>query len=113
MTAIRFVFASSMFLFVNCSLQGTDSIEGLILDLTVERHVNAKIFERLPNLRLLEIIDAHDIKGNIRNSFHELRCIRWSHCPWTHLPVNFRPQKLVSLDMPFNKFKTLPKGIMV
>ncbi|XP_063946462.1 disease resistance protein RPV1 [Daucus carota subsp. sativus] len=95
------------------NLEGTDTVEGLILiNLSMmERHVSAKIFERFLNLRLLEIIGALDIKGNFENSFHELRCIRWSHCPWTHIPISFRPRKLISLIMPFNKFKTLPKGI--
>ncbi|KAL1822025.1 hypothetical protein ACET3Z_008803 [Daucus carota] len=94
------------------NLEGTDTVEGLILNLSMmERHVSAKIFERFLNLRLLEIFGAHDIKGNFENSFQELRCIRWSHCPWTRIPISFRPQKLVSLNMPFNKFKTLPKGI--
>ncbi|KAL1822027.1 hypothetical protein ACET3Z_008805 [Daucus carota] len=95
------------------NLEGTDTVEGLILiNLSMmERHVSAKIFERFLNLRLLEIIGAIDIKGNFENSFHELRCIRWSHCPWTHIPISFRPRKLISLIMPFNKFKTLPKGI--
>nr|XP_017241670.1 PREDICTED: disease resistance protein TAO1-like [Daucus carota subsp. sativus] len=94
------------------NLEGTDTVEGLILNLSMmERHVSAKIYERFLNLRLLEIIGAHDIKGNFENSFHELRIIRWSHCPWTCIPISFRPQKLVSLNMPFNKFKTLPKGI--
>ncbi|KAL8128304.1 hypothetical protein AgCh_015043 [Apium graveolens] len=96
------------------NLEGTDKIEGLVLDLTpgTQRHVSAKNFERLPNLRLLEIISAHDIGGNFERSFHELRFIRWRHCPWTHLPSSFCPQKLVSLDMTFSKLKTLWKGTM-
>ncbi|XP_074344422.1 disease resistance protein Roq1-like [Apium graveolens] len=95
------------------NLEGTDKIEGLV-DLTpgTQRHVSAKNFERLPNLRLLEIISPHDIGGNFERSFHELRFIRWRHCPWTHLPSSFCPQKLVSLDMTFSKLKTLWKGTM-
>ncbi|KAL1822857.1 hypothetical protein ACET3Z_009635 [Daucus carota] len=94
------------------NLEGADKIEGLILDLTMwtKRHVSAKIFERLPKLRLLEIICAHDIKGNLENSFHELRCIRWHYCPWTQLPSSFHPRNLVSLDMSFSNLKTLWKG---
>lgn len=76
---------------------------------STEKTIPARIFERLPNLRLLEIIGAHDISGNFINLFGELRCIRWTYCPWTHWPSSFRAQKLVSVHMPFNQFKALWK----
>lgn len=91
--------------------QGANKVEGLILDLSMstekEKQLTAKMFERMPQLRLLEIIDATDITGNFKNSFYELRCIRWHYCPWTSFPSSFHPQKLVSLDMSFSKFKIL------
>lgn len=97
------------------SAQGKDNIEGLILDLStsIEIEVSAKIFKKLPSLRLLEIVNASDIKGSFNNSFRELRCFRWINCPWTRLPSSFGPQKLVSLDMPFSKLKKLWKSIKV
>lgn len=97
------------------SNQGLQKVEGLIIDQTMstKRHFSAKILERMPNLRLLEIIGANDIEGNFRNSFQELRCIRWRYCPWTHLPSSFHPPKLVCLDMPYSELKTLWKGITV
>ncbi|WOG90623.1 hypothetical protein DCAR_0309867 [Daucus carota subsp. sativus] len=93
--------------------EGLQKVEGLIIDQTMstKRHFSAKILERMPNLRLLEIIGANDIEGKFRNSFNELRCIRWRHCPWTRLPSSFHPPKLVSLDMPYSELKTLWKGI--
>ncbi|KAL8128261.1 hypothetical protein AgCh_015003 [Apium graveolens] len=68
------------------NLEGTKNIEGLIIDLAMSRkgHFTAETFERLPNLRLLEIIGALDIEGNF--------------------------EKLVSLNMPCSKFKALWKG---
>ncbi|XP_074343260.1 uncharacterized protein LOC141682461 [Apium graveolens] len=86
-----------------------DKIEGLILDLTwsMEKQINSQVFERLPKLRLLEMRDVHGMEGHFENSFHELRCIRWNYCTWTELPSSFRPKKLVSIDMPFNKLKIL------
>lgn len=81
--------------------------------MSVKKEMTSKFFDRLPNLRLLEIIDASDIKGDLKNSFRELRCIRWSYCSWTHLPSSFRPQKLISLDMPCSGLKTLWKNAMV
>ncbi|KAL8128260.1 hypothetical protein AgCh_015002 [Apium graveolens] len=94
------------------NLEGSKNIEGLIIDLTMSTkgHFATEIFESLPNLRLLEIVGACDIKGNFDNSFYELRCFRWHRCPWTQLPSSFRPQKLVSLDMPYSELKTLWKG---
>ncbi|KAL8128239.1 disease resistance protein RPV1-like [Apium graveolens] len=95
-------------------LEGTDKIEGLILDLTLssEKSISAEIFEKMPKLRLLQIQGAHNIKGSFGKSFRGLRCIRWHYCPWTCLPSSFRPLKLASLDMPFSKFKTLWNGAM-
>ncbi|KAL8158115.1 hypothetical protein AgCh_002714 [Apium graveolens] len=91
------------------NLEGPEKIEGLILNLTVstDRQISSQIFRRLTNLRLLEVVHASDIKGNFKDSFHELRCIRWSYCPWTCLPSSFCPQKLVTLDVPGSKFKIL------
>ncbi|KAL1822163.1 hypothetical protein ACET3Z_008941 [Daucus carota] len=89
--------------------EGLDHIEGLILDLrqSTKKQINSQIFERLPRLRLLEIINAKDIKGHFKNSFHELRCFHWSYCPWTCLPSSFRPQKLISLQLPDSSLKML------
>ncbi|XP_017225293.2 disease resistance protein RPV1 [Daucus carota subsp. sativus] len=88
-----------------------DKIEGLIIDLTMStnKYCNAEIFERLPNLRLLKLVDVHGIKGNFKTSFRELRCISWHGCPWMHLPSAIHLQKLVFLDMPFSRFETLWK----
>lgn len=90
-------------------LQGLDNIEGLVLDLSqsTKKQINSQIFERLPRLRLLEIINAHDIKGHFKNSFHELRCFYWNCCTWTKLPSSFRPQKLISLVLPYSNLKML------
>ncbi|XP_074380968.1 disease resistance protein Roq1-like isoform X3 [Apium graveolens] len=86
-----------------------DKIEGLVLDLSqsTEKQINSQIFERLPQLKLLEIRNAHGIKGHFKNSFHELKCIYWSYCTWTRLPSSFQPQKLISISMPHSNFKML------
>ncbi|KAL1822067.1 hypothetical protein ACET3Z_008845 [Daucus carota] len=94
------------------NVEGAYRTEGLILDLTMsaEKHVDAKIFEQFSNLRLLEIIGAHDIKGNLKDLFHELRVIRWHGCSWTYLPPSFRPQNLVSLDMSMSNLEKFWKS---
>ncbi|KAL8128049.1 hypothetical protein AgCh_014842 [Apium graveolens] len=91
------------------NLEDLDKIEGLVLDLTqaTNKQIDSQIFERLPKLRLLEILNVHDIKGHFRNSFQELRCIHWSYSTWTRIPSSFRPRNLISILMPFSNFKML------
>ncbi|KAL8091690.1 hypothetical protein AgCh_034087 [Apium graveolens] len=93
------------------SVEAKYRIQGLILDLTncEERQITEEIFEKLSNLRLLEIIGVHDIKGNFKILFQELRYIRWHGCPWLYFPPSFQPQKLVSLHMPYSKLNMLWK----
>ncbi|XP_074327556.1 uncharacterized protein LOC141665472 [Apium graveolens] len=94
---------------------GRNDIEGLILDLTTSIHeqMTTFLFERMSNLRLLQIIGTPDIKGNFKNLFPNLRCIRWHSCPWMHITPTFRPHNLISLDMPSSKFEILWKGPML
>ncbi|KAL8128316.1 hypothetical protein AgCh_015055 [Apium graveolens] len=91
------------------NLEEKSDIEGLILDFRTPTYGQATA-ERMPKLRLLQIIGEPDIKGNFKNLFPNLRCIRWHSCPWTHIPSTFCPPKLVSFDMPSSKFKILWKG---
>ncbi|XP_074380783.1 uncharacterized protein LOC141721665 isoform X2 [Apium graveolens] len=91
------------------NLEEKSDIEGLILDFRTSTYGQATA-ERMPKLRLLQIIGEPDIKGNFKNLFPHLRCIRWHSCLWTHIPSTFCPPKLVSFDMPSSKFKTLWKG---
>ncbi|XP_017248549.1 disease resistance protein RPV1-like [Daucus carota subsp. sativus] len=95
------------------------NVEGLVLDLTTsaDRELSTVIFERMSNLRLLQIIDSNDrvgsdIAGSFENLLPKLRCIRWHYCPWTQLPSTFRPQNLISVEMPSSKFKRLWRGPM-
>ena len=103
------------FFFLYWSNQGRNNIEGLVLDLTTstDGQMTISLFERMPNLRLLRLINARDIKGNFSNLFPKLRCIRWHSCPWTHIPSTFHPQNLISMDMPMGRFKILWKGPVV
>ncbi|XP_017243416.1 disease resistance protein RPV1-like isoform X1 [Daucus carota subsp. sativus] len=88
------------------NLEGADHIELLLLDLTRSkaRQLTTKIFRKLCKLRLLEIIDPHNIlSGDLKNSCPELRYMRWSHSPWTSVNAKFRSQRLVCLDMSYNR----------
>ncbi|XP_074380797.1 disease resistance protein RUN1-like isoform X1 [Apium graveolens] len=59
--------------------EGKNNVEGLILDLTTStnKQMSTVIFQRMHNLRLLQIIDANDITGSFENLLPKLRCIRW------------------------------------
>ncbi|XP_017243183.1 disease resistance protein RUN1-like isoform X2 [Daucus carota subsp. sativus] len=95
------------------NLEGADHIELLVLDLTrsTARQLTTKIFRKLCKLRLLEIIDPHNIiSGDFKTSCQELRCMRWSHCSWTSVNANFCSQKLVCLDMSYNRLDSSWKG---
>ncbi|KAL8128277.1 hypothetical protein AgCh_015016 [Apium graveolens] len=91
------------------NLEEKSDIEGLVLDFRISGYGQATA-ERMPKLRLLHIIGEPDIKGNFKNLFPNLRCIRWHSCPWTHIASTFCPPKLVSFNMPSSKFKILWKG---
>ncbi|XP_074380786.1 TMV resistance protein N-like isoform X5 [Apium graveolens] len=92
--------------------EGKNNVEGLILDLTTStnKQMSTVIFQRMHNLRLLQIIDANDITGSFENLLPKLRCIRWHYCPWKYLSSTFCPEDLVSFDMSGGKFKRLWKG---
>ncbi|XP_074380267.1 uncharacterized protein LOC141721305 [Apium graveolens] len=92
------------------NIEGRNKIEGLILDMSMQGQIAPEIFDKLSNLRILEINDAQDMKGNFTNVFPELRSIRWRGSPVTHLSSSFLPRKLVSLDVSSSKLKTLWKS---
>ncbi|XP_074380785.1 TMV resistance protein N-like isoform X4 [Apium graveolens] len=91
------------------NLEDKSDIEGLILDFRTSGYGQATA-EKMPKLRLFQIIGEPDIEGNFKNLFPNLRCITWHSCPWTYIPSTFCPPKLVSFDMPSSKFKILWKG---
>ncbi|KAL8128286.1 hypothetical protein AgCh_015025 [Apium graveolens] len=97
------------------NLEGKINVEGLVLDLTTsaDRQMRTMIFERMSNLRLLQIVEADDIRGSFDNFLPKLRCIRWHKCSWKYLPSTFCPPNLVSLDMPLSKFERLWKADML
>lgn len=92
--------------------KGTDKIEGVMLDLTTQKHFETKSFESMPNLRLLQINNVY-LTGGFENSFQELRWLCWHYCPLGYLPSTFHPPKLVSLDMQHSNVKTLWQGIKI
>lgn len=97
--------------FINL-LQGSEAIEGLVLDLLAPMHLETKAFERMHKLRLLQINNVH-LHGNFEGLFEELRWLCWHHCPLDSLPDELHPGKLVFLDMQHSKLNTLWQGTKV
>ena len=61
--------------------------------------LEAKCFEKMTNLKFL-IVGNVDICGSIEYLPNELRLLDWPEFPLSSLPSNFRPQKLIALNMP-------------
>ncbi|KAL7209983.1 hypothetical protein ACSBR1_031538 [Camellia fascicularis] len=88
--------------------KGTKAVEGVILTLPMLKKIqwSNKAFVGMHKLRLLQINHVH-LSGNFEDLFEELRWLCWHNCPLENLPSNFHQEKLVILDMQFNRFKTL------
>ncbi|CAL5413906.1 unnamed protein product [Camellia sinensis] len=88
--------------------KGTEAVEGVIMTLPMLKKIqwSNKAFAGMPKLRLLRIDHVH-LCGNFKHLFEELRWLCWQYCPLESLPSNFRPEKLLVLDMQFSRFKTL------
>ncbi|CAI9273408.1 unnamed protein product [Lactuca saligna] len=76
----------------------TEAIEGMILDLSTQSRFSTRPFSKMPNLRLLQINNI-DLVGSFRGLFKELRWLCWHRFPLESLPMDFHPEKLISLDM--------------
>ena len=61
--------------------------------------LEAKCLEKMKNLKFL-IVNNVDICGSIEYLPNELRLLDWPKFPFSSLPSNFCPQKLIALNMP-------------
>ncbi|KAL4636710.1 hypothetical protein ACB092_03G027600 [Castanea dentata] len=80
---------------------GSEKIRGLMI-CSPERaklQLEAKCLEKMKNLKFL-IVNNVDICGGIGYLPNELRLLDWPEFPFSSLPFNFRPQKLITLNMP-------------
>ncbi|XP_024967448.1 TMV resistance protein N-like [Cynara cardunculus var. scolymus] len=114
--------------------KGTESIEGLALDVSSsEVNICGKTFTKLYNLRLLQLYigswnKLRDINGKIRQSkfgtetkvkatsggleylSSELRLFCWHGYPFQNLPSTFYPESLVVLDLSYSGIKQIWSG---
>ncbi|KAJ1404330.1 Winged helix DNA-binding domain superfamily [Sesbania bispinosa] len=100
--------------------KGTDVVEVITLDLSqiVDLQLSADTFNRMPNLRFLQLY----VPGGKRSGtlYHcrvleafsdELRYFEWDGFPLSSLPPNFCAQHLVVIRMPHSHVKELWQGV--
>ncbi|KAJ4723794.1 Disease resistance protein (TIR-NBS-LRR class) family [Melia azedarach] len=103
--------------------KGTDSIEGIFLDMSTIRDLDLtpRAFEKMSNLRLLKLYVPFDPDiSNVSSKVHlpkdldflpnELRYLHWHGYPWRTLPTNFSADNLVEVDLPYSEVQQLWEG---
>lgn len=91
---------SSILFLTYFSEQGTEAIEGLALTLPKVNNikVNANAFDKLQNLRLLQL-DYVQVSGGYEHLSKELRWIRCHGFPLKFIPNSFYKGNVVAIDM--------------
>ncbi|KAL4636551.1 hypothetical protein ACB092_03G018000 [Castanea dentata] len=98
---------------------GKQKVEGIFLSssileekehLNAEVYLNAKVFKKMINLRLLQINHVHLPQG-LDYLSDELCFMDWEKYPLESLPESFYPNKLIELTMHASSLKQLWKGI--
>ncbi|KAJ4723394.1 Disease resistance protein (TIR-NBS-LRR class) family [Melia azedarach] len=100
--------------------KGTDSIEGMFLDMSKIRDINlsSKAFVNMSNLRLLKFyVPGFSDISNMVSKVHlpqgleyltdELRYLHWHGYPLKTLPSNFSPENLIVLGLPYSEVEKL------
>ncbi|KAK7349263.1 hypothetical protein VNO77_06491 [Canavalia gladiata] len=104
-----------------CFLEnGTDEVEGITLDLSqiVDLHLSADTFNRMPNLRFLQlyvptskisrVVYLH--RTDLEAFSDELRYLEWNGFPFKSLPPTFCAKFLVQIYMPHSHVEELWQG---
>jgi len=95
-------------------------VEAILLDLSQVAHINlnSKVFNNMPNLRLLDFMDHDGVKSvslprGLDSLPMHLRYLRWDGYPLKSLPRTFRPAMLVELSLQDSNVEKLWKGTLV
>ncbi|ESR63258.1 hypothetical protein CICLE_v10013959mg, partial [Citrus x clementina] len=102
---------------------GTDAIEGIFLDLSKIKvlHLGPRAFANMSNPRLLKLyMPEHDgipimstkvyLDQGLEYLPEELRYLHWYEYPLKSLPLDFEPENLVALNLPYSKVKQIWDG---
>ncbi|XP_028805584.1 TMV resistance protein N-like isoform X2 [Neltuma alba] len=79
---------------------GSRKIQGMMVDLPDHYmvHLTASTFKRMRNMKIFIVKNAH-IFGSPQHLPNNLRLLDWMEYPSSSLPSNFRPKKLVGLNL--------------
>ncbi|XP_057495794.1 disease resistance protein RUN1 [Actinidia eriantha] len=93
---------------------GTDSIEGLTLNLprSSKVHRRAEAFVKMQNLRLLQL-NHLSVTGDYKHLPKELVWLCWHGFPLKHIPNNFQQANLVAIDMQYSNLRQVWKDTKV
>ena len=107
--AIEGMIPSNFGFFRNFNPFSEDSLEHLgrkSITASKSRQYAAETFKRMSKLRFLYLKNV-DLTGSFEHTFIELRWLYWEHCPLKCLPFDFSPQKLVCLELPGSKMRSM------
>jgi hypothetical protein len=111
----EFPFSCSSFLFINFTVQGTDKVEGIVLNSNDEvdgLYLSAESIMKMKRLRILKLQNIN-LSQEIKYLSNELRYLEWCRYPFKSLPSTFQPDKLVELHMRHSSIKQLWEGVRV
>ncbi|XP_062001000.1 disease resistance protein RPV1-like [Rosa rugosa] len=91
--------------------KGTDSIQGMVMELTNLQvaHWKPEAFSNLSQLRLLHIRNV-DLPKGLSCLSNSLRLLEWTGCPLRSLPKKFKADELIELNLCHSNIKQLWKG---
>ncbi|PRQ55275.1 putative toll-like receptor, P-loop containing nucleoside triphosphate hydrolase [Rosa chinensis] len=91
--------------------KGTDSIQGMVMELTELQvaHWKPEAFSNLSQLSLLQIRNV-DLPEGLTCLSNSLRLLEWTGYPLRSLPQNFEADELIELNLCHSNIKRLWKG---
>lgn len=128
------IYVEILCLSIGCCLQGSDAIEGIVLNLSNSGLcIGSSTFTRMKILRILKLYygcqdgsgvhfeQNHMVRkdsnmlysGSPEYLSSELRLLCWHGYPFEFLPSTFSPESLVTLDMSYSHIKELWSGTKV
>ncbi|PSS30011.1 TMV resistance protein like [Actinidia chinensis var. chinensis] len=98
-------------LYVLTEKTGTETVEALYLNMHLlnnSRELKTEAFERMRNLRLLQLNDVK-IKGGFKDFPKRLAWLSWHRFPLKSIPSDFPMESLVALDLSHSKLENVWK----
>lgn len=103
--------------------QGTGAVLGISLDISKinELLMNERAFSRMPNLLFLRFYKSSSTKDQIELHLprgldylpRKLRLLHWDAFPMTSMPLSFRPEFLVVINIRESQLEKLWEGTQV